>query len=259
MLVLLSPAKSLDYDTALPVLDHHTPEFAAQAHELVGLLQPLSSARLGALMHISKALADLNHQRYVDWSRRFTTKNSRPALFAFNGDVYDGLDAYQLTPAQIKWADQHLVILSGLYGALRPLDRMQAYRLEMGTSLSNPLGKDLYAYWRERLTAYLNARLKGGKAPLLVNLASQEYAKAVDFERIAARCIDCVFEDWSSNRWKVVGLFAKRARGRLARYIVENRASREVELQAFDVDGYRFDPEASHERRMVFRRRPTSK
>jgi cytoplasmic iron level regulating protein YaaA (DUF328/UPF0246 family) len=256
MLVLLSPAKSLDYDTPVPVPQHRTPAFAAQAHELVKLLRQLSVGQLGELMSISTALAELNHQRYAQWSPRFSAKNSRQAIFAFNGDVYDGLDAYRLTPEQLEWADEHLVMLSGLYGVLRPFDWMQPYRLEMGTALPNAKGKDLYAFWQPAVARYLNQRLADqGDAPLLVNLASQEYAKAVDRKRIDAPIVDCVFEEGGPKGWRVVGLFAKRARGRMARFIIEQRARQLDDLRSFAQDGYRYVAKASTADTLVFRRK----
>lgn len=254
MLVLLSPAKRLDYTTPVPIQTHELPEFADQAHELVRLLAPRSAAQLAALMKLSAPLAELNHQRYAQWSRRFTTKNSRAAIFAFAGDVYEGLDAYSLKPESLEWAHQHLVILSGLYGALRPLDWMQAYRLEMGTALANRKGKDLYAFWQERLTDYLIRRLERDRHPAILNLASQEYAKVVDREKIAPALIDCVFEDWSSGEWKVVGLFAKRARGLMARFVIEQRIERPQDVQAFSAQGYKFERKLSDDVRWVFRR-----
>jgi hypothetical protein len=258
MLFLLSPAKSLDYQTRLPksAADRATePLFSAQAAELIGQLRPLTPPQLAQLMAVSDELAALNVGRYAAWSPQATPDNSRPAALAFDGDVYGGLDARTLKPAQLDWAQQHLVILSGLYGVLRPLDRLQPYRLEMGTRLANPAGKDLYAFWGSRLAAYLDDRLADQAVPVVVNLASQEYAKAVDRRALRARMVDCVFEDWKGDRYKIISFFAKRARGLMARWAVQHKAASVKALQRFDLEGYGFDATASAPDRLVFRRR----
>ena len=181
--------------------------------------------------------------------------NSRPAALAFNGDVYTGLDARSLSGADLGWAQDHLVILSGLYGALRPMDRLQPYRLEMGTRLANAHGADLYAYWGDTVTHYLNQRLAGQRAPVVVNLASQEYAKVALRPALAARVVHCVFEDWKDGQYKLISFFAKRARGAMARWAVQQRARSVKALRGFDADGYALDDAASSADRLVFRRR----
>ncbi|MCM5680199.1 peroxide stress protein YaaA [Schlegelella sp. S2-27] len=255
MLFLLSPAKTLDYETPAHVAAHTKPLFAKQAAELIGVLREQSPAQVASLMSLSDALAQLNVARYAAWSPRFTAANSKQAVLAFNGDVYDGLGAGTLSAEQLDWAQQHVAILSGLYGVLRPLDRMQPYRLEMGTRLANSKGKDLYAYWRSTIAPYLNQRLAEDPAPVVVNLASEEYFKAVDRRALKARVIQCVFEDWKGGAYKVISFHAKRARGLMARYAIEKRLSKPSLLQRFTVDGYAYDAAASQPDRLVFRRK----
>ncbi|MFN3417167.1 MAG: peroxide stress protein YaaA [Caldimonas sp.] len=255
MLFLLSPAKSLDYETTPHVTSHSRPIFVDEAAELIDLLRRKTPAEIAKLMSISDALAALNVGRYAAWSTRFTAANSKQAVLAFDGDVYEGLQARTLKPAQLDWAQQHLVILSGLYGVLRPLDRMQPYRLEMGTRLVNSRGKDLYAFWGTRIADHLNERLKADASPVVVNLASEEYFKAVDLKTLKARVVQCVFEDWKSGAWKIISFHAKRARGLMARYAIETRAMQPEQLQGFDREGYAYDAAASGRDRLVFRRR----
>lgn len=256
MLLLLSPAKSLDYQTPTPAEVVATPpRFAAEAAQLIELLRPLTPAQVASLMDLSDALAQLNVARYAAWRRRATPANSKPALLAFDGDVYDGLDARSLGADDLAWAQEHLVILSGLYGALRPLDALQPYRLEMGTRLANPRGRDLYAWWGDTISKYLNQRQKGQAQPVVVNLASQEYFKAVDRQALKARVVDCVFEDWQRDAWRIVSFHAKRARGMMARWALEQRCSAPEQLTGFDRAGYAWDAAASTPDRLVFRRR----
>jgi cytoplasmic iron level regulating protein YaaA (DUF328/UPF0246 family) len=255
MLFLLSPAKSLDYETPSPIARPSTPQFVAQSAELIDLLRPKSAAQIARLMDLSAPLAELNVARYAAWRPRFTAKNSKPAVLAFNGDVYEGLQANTLNEVDLAWAQRHVAILSGLYGVLRPLDRMQPYRLEMGTALRNPRGKDLYAFWGDTVTDHLNERLAGAAAPVVVNLASQEYFKAVKRKALNARVIDCVFEDWKGGQYKIISFFAKRARGLMARYAVQQRLARPAGLKKFKLEGYAFDAPASEPDRLVFRRR----
>ncbi|AMO23710.1 peroxide stress protein YaaA [Ramlibacter solisilvae] len=258
MLYVISPAKSLDYETAVDpaILERATtPQFSARSSELIGVLKQKSPAEIAELMDLSDKLAQLNVDRYASWSRRATTRNSKPAVLAFDGDVYDGLQARNLKPAELDWAQQHLAILSGLYGVLRPLDRLQPYRLEMGTALANDRGPNLYAYWGTTVAEHLNRMQAKGKDPVLVNLASQEYFKVVDRKALKARVIDCVFEDWKGGRYKVISFFAKRARGLMARYAIQRRIVSPDRLEGFDLDGYAYDAQASQPERLVFRRR----
>lgn len=259
MLYLLSPAKTLDYDTPVPpevAAMATTPPFVARSAELISLLRTHTPAQIAKLMQLSDTLAALNVARYAAWSKRFTVRNSRPAVFAFAGDVYGGLAAATLTPDDLAWAQRQLVILSGLYGVLRPLDKLQPYRLEMGTALANPRGRDLYAYWGDHIAVHLNRRLARRPTPrIVVNLASQEYARAALRKTLKARVIDCVFEDWKPGGWQVISFFAKRARGAMARHAIRRRIEAPEALTSFDADGYAFDAAASTPDRLVFRRR----
>jgi cytoplasmic iron level regulating protein YaaA (DUF328/UPF0246 family) len=258
MLYLLSPAKTLDYDTPTPpdVLARATkPGFVARSAVLIDVLKTKTPAEVASLMLLSDPLAQLNVARYAAWRKTFTQKNSKPAVLAFAGDVYDGLDASTLTAADLAWAQEHLVILSGLYGALRPLDLMQPYRLEMGTRLHTDAAEDLYGFWGDTLAEHLNRRLKGETTPVIVNLASQEYSKAALRPALKARVVDCVFEDWKGGQYKVISFFAKRARGAMARHAIRRRIDTPQGLEGFADDGYAFDPQASTPERLVFRRR----
>ena len=200
MLLLLSPAKSLDYDTPVPEVSHTLPQFVGESAQLIDVLRPQSPSQIAQLMDLSDSLAALNAARYEAWRPKFTAKNSKQAVLAFDGDVYDGLSAKTLKPKDLEWAQDHLCILSGLYGVLRPLDWMQPYRLEMGTALTNPRGKNLYQFWGSRIAENLNERLKKDKVPVVINLASQEYFKAVDTQVLKARVIECVFEDYKGGK-----------------------------------------------------------
>jgi len=257
MLFLLSPAKTLDYETPVraPVLKKATdPLFTDRAAELIDLLRRKTPAQVASLMALSDKLAALNVARYAAWQPEATPANSKPAVLAFDGDVYDGLDAKTLQAADLAWAQEHLVILSGLYGVLRPLDRLQPYRLEMGTALATPRGKDLYAYWGDTVAEHLNERLAGEKNPVVVNLASVEYARVALRKALAARVVDCQFEEGRGGEHKVIGFFAKRARGAMARWAIEHRVRRPAQLQAFDGLGYAFAASVSTPDRLVFRR-----
>ncbi|HQS30432.1 MAG: peroxide stress protein YaaA [Polaromonas sp. 39-63-203] len=251
MLFLLSPAKSLDYDSPLPPLAHSEPLFTRQSATLIDVLKTKSAQQISTLMHLSDALSQLNVARYQAWSPTFTAQNSRQAALAFNGDVYGGLDARTLNAAQLGWAQDHLCILSGLYGVLRPLDRMQPYRLEMGTALATGQGKNLYQFWGAQIAEHLNERA----APVIVNLASEEYFKAVDRKTLKARVVTCVFEEFKGGAYKIISFHAKRARGLMARYAIEKKALTVKKLEGFSAEGYRFDAAVSAPDRLVFRRR----
>ena len=258
MLFLLSPAKTLDYDTPVPAAigkKASEPVFTGQAAELIGVLRRQTPAQIAGLMALSDALATLNVGRYAAWQPQATPDNSKPAVLAFNGDVYEGLDAPTLKTSDLAWAQDHVVILSGLYGALRPLDRLQPYRLEMGTSLATPRGKDLYAFWGDTVAQWLNERLAGEASPTVVNLASQEYSKAALRPALKARVVECQFEDWKGGRYKIISFFAKRARGLMCRWAITHRTRRPEDLRGFHLEGYALDASASDADRMVFRRR----
>lgn len=253
MLFLLSPAKKLDYDKPLITATHTQPLFIEQAKELNAILKTKSSQEIASLMNVSKALADVNVSRYAEWSPTFTLDNARQAIFAFNGDVYDGLDAHSLSLAHLQWAQAHIAILSGLYGVLRPLDLMQAYRLEMGTKLSNKKGENLYAFWGTQIADYLNTYLTD-KDPTIINLASEEYFKSVDKKRLNAKVIQCVFQDYKNGVYKVISFNAKRARGLMARFAIEVQAKTPNDLLSFTAGGYVFDAAVSSDRKLIFRK-----
>jgi cytoplasmic iron level regulating protein YaaA (DUF328/UPF0246 family) len=255
MLFLLSPAKSLDYDTPAGDVPHTQPLFTRQSAELIKILRAYSPQQIAELMDLSDALSGLNVARYQAWSPKFTAKNSKQAVLAFNGDVYEGLDAKALKADDLAWTQEHVCILSGLYGVLRPLDWMQPYRLEMGTALENPEGKNLFKFWGTQIAGYLNERQAAEKTPVVVNLASQEYFKAVDRKALKARVIESVFEDWKGGKYKVISFLAKRARGLMARYAATKRMTTPKQLEKFHLEGYAFDPAASEADRLVFRRK----
>ena len=254
MLFLLSPAKSLDYESPVPDLPHTEPSFVPQSAELIGLLKTQSPQQIAELMDLSDSLAGLNVARYQAWSKKFTAKNARQAILAFNGDVYEGLDAKSLSAKDLAWAQDHVLMLSGLYGVLRPLDWMQPYRLEMGTTLANPQGSNLYKFWGRTIADHLQAQVATHPQPIIVNLASQEYFKAVDRKALKARVIECVFEERKGPGYKVISFMAKRARGLMARYAITQRVKTPAALQKFHLEGYAFAPAVSEPDRLVFRR-----
>ncbi|MDQ7988061.1 MAG: peroxide stress protein YaaA [Candidatus Dactylopiibacterium sp.] len=255
MLIVVSPAKSLDFQSPLPVSTFTQPAFLDRSEALVEILRRRSPAELAALMGISDALAVLNVTRYAEWARPFRADNARAALFAFNGDVYAGLQAASLTPPQIAFAQRQLRMLSGLYGVLRPLDLIQAYRLEMGTRLANPAGSDLYAFWGDEITDAVRRDVEAsdGEA-VLVNLASTEYFKAVRPKRLGLRVVTPVFEERRGAAYKIVSFHAKRARGLMSRFALVEGLHEAEALKDFSLEGYAFTPAASSADRWVFRR-----
>jgi len=256
MLYLLSPAKKLDYDTPVKHTAHTQPHFVKDAAALMTVLKTQSAQDVAVLMGLSPALAELNVARYRDWMPAHTLDNARAALLAFNGDVYEGLNAAALSTDALDWAQMHFVILSGLYGVLRPLDLMQPYRLEMGTRLATARGKNLYEFWGARIAQYLRTRLdeQPDSLPVIVNLASEEYFKSVDTRALNARVVQCVFQDWKNGAWKIISFHAKRARGLMARYAVAARVDDPSGLRNFASEGYRYDAAVSTDDRLVFRR-----
>lgn len=255
MLVLLSPAKKLDYDTPVRTALHTQPLFVEQAAALIKVMKKKSASEVAGLMSISDNLGKLNAERYAAWTPRFDLGNSRQAVLAFNGDVYEGLDASSLSDKQLKWAQEHLALLSGLYGVLRPLDLMQPYRLEMGTRLATKVGRNLYEYWGSTIAGYLNQRMEGRHNSIVLNLASEEYFKSVDLALLKARVVQCVFQDYKSGAWKIISFYAKRARGLMARHIIEQKIDNVPALRGFDAQGYAYAPEVSTDDRLVFRRK----
>jgi len=254
MLIVLSPAKSLDYKTPVQVKTPTLPEFVSESAKLIADLQKLSPQDVAKLMGLSDQLAALNVGRYRDWSKKFTAENSKPAIYAFDGDVYDGFDVKTLNAKDVAFAQDHIRILSGLYGALKPLDLMQAYRLEMGTSFKNVRGKDLYAFWGSRVTDSLKKVLEKQKKPVLLNLASEEYFKVLQPKELDCSVIAPVFQDAKDGKYKIISFYAKRARGLMARYVVENRITDPANLKGFNVDGYKYFAAASTLEKPIFRR-----
>jgi len=254
MLFVLSPAKALDYETPSVTDRHTTPLFVKQTKALIEILRGYSPQDIAQLMDLSDPLAGLNVARYQSWKPKSTPSNAKQAVLAFNGDVYEGLSAKTLSLADLDWLHDHLGILSGLYGVLRPLDLMQPYRLEMGTQLPTDQGKNLYQFWGSSIAQHLDERARSVGEPLVVNLASEEYFKSVDRKALQSPVLTCVFEERKGDQHKVVSFMAKRARGLMVRYAVTHRVSRPEQLQGFDSDGYRYAPEASTAERWVFRR-----
>ena len=255
MIILLSPAKTLDFESAPTTSEASLPDFLDQSQLLIDRLRQLSPLEVASLMDISDPLAVLNVARYAEWRLPYPAGKGKQAVLAFNGDVYEGLRANALGAEDLRFAQAHLRILSGLYGLLRPLDLMLPYRLEMGIRLDNPRGRDLYAFWGERLTDALNSALRETGAAAVINLASVEYFKSVKAKQLVAPVIQPVFEDWSGGRYKVVSFHAKRARGLMARYAITQRVVDPVRLQLFAEEGYAFDAAASQSDRWVFRRK----
>ena len=254
MLIVISPAKTLDFETPAKVPAFTIPEFLDDSAELVDELRGFEPHRLSDLMGISSKLADLNSNRYHNWSLPFSADNAKQSVLAFKGDVYAGLDADNLSADDLEYAQEHLRILSGLYGVLKPLDLMQPYRLEMGTTLKTRRGEDLYAFWDERINAAINRELAGQDNPVLVNLASNEYFKSAQPEKLDARIITPVFREERNGEYKFISFTAKKARGLMSRYIIRNRVEDPEELEGFDLEGYRYNADLSEVDRPVFTR-----
>jgi len=255
MLILLSPAKSLDLESPVKARTFSQPAFLLDAGKLVRDLKKLNPEQLSELMNMSAKLGALNYERFASWHTPFGPENARPAIFTFMGDVYQGLEAGKFSTADLNYAQKHLRILSGLYGVLKPLDLMQAYRLEMGTQFANSKGKNLYDFWGQKLTRFLKQDLANEKSRILVNLASNEYFSAVQPDRLDATVVTPVFKDWSGGKYRFLSFFAKQARGMMAAWIIKNRVDSLNKLRQFDSAGYRYSPEDSTESQPVFLRR----
>ena len=253
MLMVVSPAKKLDYDSPLPTDKYTQPRFLENARELIDELKALEPHQVSSLMGISEPLGELNAQRYQEWHTPFTPDNARPCVLAFKGDVYEGMAPQTFSDKDFDFAQEHLRILSGLYGVLRPLDLMQPYRLEMGTKFENRRGKDLYAFWKETITNSLKKELQADDGVLL-NLASNEYFKAVDHKNLNARIITPQFKDWKNGQYKMISFYAKKARGMMAAYVIQNKLTNPEDVQNFDTDGYAFNEELSSGDNWVFTR-----
>ena len=254
MIIVLSPAKTLDYEPQSYTKKHSTPDFLDDSQALIDVLQKKSKSQVAKLMSLSDKLADLNVQRYKDWQLPFDTDNAKQALLAFKGDVYQGFDCDTWKAADFTFAQKHLRILSGLYGLLRPLDLMQPYRLEMGTKLKTDRGKNLYEFWGDQITDGINQAIKASKSKAFVNLASNEYFDAVDASELSVPIVTPVFKDEKNGKYKIISFYAKKARGMMANYIIRNRITKPEDLRNFDVAGYQFDAASSDDQTITFLR-----
>ena len=254
MLIVLSPAKTLDFETPASITKATSPALLKETAELIAILKQQSPKQLGQLMGISEKLSELNHQRYQDFEIPLPKKGTKQAAFAFQGDVYQGLLASEMTEKQLLYAQDHLRILSGLYGALRPLDRMLPYRLEMGTSLKNKAGKDLYAFWGDKITDSVSKQIAATKSKFLLNLASNEYFRSVKAKQLSCPVVSPAFKEFKNGKYKIISFFAKKARGTMASWVIRNRVKSIAKLANFNEDGYQFDEESSTEDVPVFLR-----
>ena len=254
MLTVISPAKTLDFDTPPTTRRATQPQFLDRAAQLVDDARGLNPDDIRALMGVSENIAQLNHARFMNWAQPFSLDNAKQSVLAFKGDVYTGLEAETLSSAQLGFAQKHLCILSGLYGLLRPLDLMQPYRLEMGLRFANSGGKNLYEFWGDDITGALQKQLKKSGSPVLVNLASNEYFKAVKARELDADVVTPVFKDLKGDKYKVISFFAKKARGQMARFIIDNEINEPDGMKKFRVDGYRYNRTESTARELVFTR-----
>ena len=255
MLIVISPAKTLDYETPAKTKVFTSPDYLDQSQGLINRLRNFSSLDISDLMKVSAKIADLNFDRYEAWKKPFTQKNAKQAVLAFKGDVYTGLNAETFKADDFKFAQNHLRVLSGLYGLLRPLDLMQPYRLEMGTKLKTDEGKNLYEFWGSDITEGLNKQLKKIKSDILINLASNEYFKAVKPKELSAEIITPAFKEFKNGEYKMIGIYAKKARGLLSRYIIQNKLSDPEDLKSFNEEGYRFNKTLSKGNNWVFTRK----
>ncbi|MGM0768853.1 MAG: peroxide stress protein YaaA [Pseudomonadota bacterium] len=253
MLMVISPAKTLDYESPLATEKYSQPDFLDDACELVDQLKTLEPHQISNLMNISDKLGQLNAERFQQWKTPFTPANARQAILAFKGDVYTGLDAESFSDKEFEFAQKHLRMLSGLYGVLKPLDLMQPYRLEMGTRFENTRGKDLYAFWGDRITREVNRLLEADDG-VLVNLASNEYFKSVRKKELNGRLITPQFKDWKNGQYKMISFYAKKARGLMCRYAIANGITQADDLKGFNLDGYYFCEEQSDQNNWLFLR-----
>ena len=259
MFFVLSPAKNLNEKDPAPVKEFTQPDLLAEAEILMRQLRELAPQQIAELMHVSDKIALLNAERNAEWHTPFTPDNAKQAVFMFNGDVYEGIAADTLKPEQIQYLQQHVRLLSGLYGVLRPLDLMQPYRLEMGTAFANTRGKNLYEFWGDIITDLLNDTLAQAGSSILINLASQEYFKSVNTKKLKARLITPVFKDEKNGKYKIISFYAKRARGLMVRYAAEHNITDPEMLKNFDYEGYTFNAAVSNESEWVFMRKEQTK
>ncbi len=255
MLLVVSPAKTLDYESPLPTNRHSQPEFLDDAQQLVNRMRDFSALDIAEFMQVSMKIAELNFERFAQWRQPFTPDNARPAVLAFKGDVYEGLHAQDFGDSDFEFLQDHLRILSGLYGCLKPLDLMQPYRLEMGRKLSTSRGKNLYEFWGDRVTEALNRALAGHDSKVLLNLASNEYFKVVRPKKLDADVITPQFRDWKNGQYKMISFYAKKARGMMTRFITLNRIDDPEDIKAFDLEGYRYDETLTEGANWVFTRK----
>lgn len=254
MLIVISPAKTLDYSSPIPTPEFSRPALLKDSAALIEIMRTYGPNDLAGLMKISHKLGELNTQRFLEWKTPFTRKNARQAIYAFKGDVYTGIDVDTLSDEDLAFAQEHLRILSGLYGILRPLDLMQAYRLEMGTSLKNDRGDNLYQFWGNKITQTLNKQLKALHTHVVVNLASKEYFKSIDTALLDAEIITPIFKDRKNGKYKIISFYAKKARGLMSTYAIKQRITHADQLKKFKVAGYYFDKNSSTAREWVFLR-----
>ena len=254
MLIILSPAKTLDFESCSTISNCSQPGLLPLSKKLISSLKKMNAEEISQLMHISPKLAELNKERFGNWSPSHKLGKSKQAILAFKGDVYEGMKAWEFKKEDFVYAQEHLRLLSGLYGILRPLDLIQAHRLEMGTALSNNAGNDLYAYWGDLLREKLEQDLKSAKSDVIVNLASQEYFKATQPNQLNARVISPVFKDEKNGKFKIISFYAKKARGMMSSFIIKNRIKSVEEIKGFSDNGYLFDPSQSSDLKPVFTR-----
>jgi cytoplasmic iron level regulating protein YaaA (DUF328/UPF0246 family) len=254
MLTVISPAKTLDFDTPPTTRKATQPQFLQRSAELVADARAMSPQDIRALMGVSEKIAELNHARFMNWGTPFNLDNAKQSILAFKGDVYTGLEAQTLSSAQLNFAQKHLCILSGLYGLLRPLDLMQPYRLEMGLKFPNSGGSNLYEFWNDSITRALNTQLKKSGTRVLVNLASNEYFKAIQPGALDAEVITPVFKDLKGDKYKIISFYAKKARGQMARFIIDNELNDPAGMKKFKTGGYRYSKAESTARELVFTR-----
>jgi len=255
MLLVVSPAKKLDFEPQNKTPIFTTPDYLDDSAQLIKRLRDFSTLDISELMNVSTKIAELNFDRYEKWNAKFTLKNSKQSILAFKGDVYIGMDALSFNDSDFKFAQKHLRILSGLYGLLRPLDLMKAYRLEMGSKLTTTRGKNLYEFWDTRITDGLNEQLKNIKSGVLVNLASNEYFKSVKKQHLSANIITPMFKDYKNGDYKMIGIYAKKARGLLSRYIIKNKITSPEDIKSFNSDGYKYNNKLSNDSNWVFTRK----
>lgn len=259
MYIVLSPAKNLDEKTTPPPVIPSHAALLEHSDNLMQQLRTLAPQDLAQLMHVSDKIAQLNYTRNQTWQLPFTPDNAKPAIFLFKGDVYEGIDAYNMANSSLDYLQEHLGLLSGLYGLLKPFDLIQPYRLEMGTAFANTRGKNLYEFWQNTITDLLNQRITQSNAKTLVNLASQEYFKSVNTKQLAVPMITPIFKDEKNGQYKIISFYAKRARGLMTRFAAEEKIQRAEDLKAFNLAGYAYNEAASNEKEWVFLRSEQTK